>query len=174
MAQATLKNIDHMLTRDMVDEYNRLTGKNITKFSSREAGVRQLTKAREAHQSGQAVLPGEEDEHDMPQDERVIEPVVEPVVELVVVKPARKESADRAKHIAESWDDPNVAAKRKQRNGVRVSTDGISYTEYNSVSAAFKALGLPMGVHIKFRMDLKACGAKTIKMGDGEYLFNLI
>lgn len=54
---------------------------------------------------------------------------------------------------AASWADPVVRAKRCKRHFVRV--DGV---EYNSVRAAFVALGLPLGQHIAFRMELKATG----------------
>lgn len=66
--------------------------------------------------------------------------------------PAIEETKDqRAEAIAKSWGDAEVAAKRTRRNGVLV--DGK--TEYRSVKAAFIDLGLPLGSHIKFRMDLK-------------------
>lgn len=61
-----------------------------------------------------------------------------------------------AKQIAASWRDPEVAAARITRNGVRV--DGV---QYDSVRAAFVELGLPLGTHIKFRMALKAANKLT-------------
>lgn len=62
-------------------------------------------------------------------------------------------SGDRSAAIAASWADKAVAAARAARHAV--SVDG---TEYRSVAAAFTALGLPMGVHIRFRGQLKAAG----------------
>lgn len=59
--------------------------------------------------------------------------------------------ARRSAGIAKSWQDPEVAAKRSQRNGCRV--DGV---EYRSVRAAFVALDLPLSFHIVFRGQLKA------------------
>lgn len=56
----------------------------------------------------------------------------------------------RSQAIAESWRDPAVAEKRKQRSGVLV--DGV---EYNSVRAAHVALDLPLKDHIRLRMLLK-------------------
>lgn len=38
-----------MTTKEMIAEYNRLTGKNIKKFSSRAAGEKQLIAARKKH-----------------------------------------------------------------------------------------------------------------------------
>lgn len=44
-----MKNVDDMSSAEMVAEYNKLTGKNIKKFSSRAAGERQLRNARAEH-----------------------------------------------------------------------------------------------------------------------------
>lgn len=74
-------------------------------------------------------------------------------------KPLRKKAAvnpGAAKQIAESWKDESVYAARVTRNNVKV--DGVVYT---SVREAFVKLGLPMGTHIKFRMNLKAAGKLT-------------
>lgn len=60
------------------------------------------------------------------------------------------------KHIAESWKDADTYAARITRNNVKV--DGVVYT---SVREAFVKLGLPLGTHIKFRMNLKAAGKLT-------------
>lgn len=78
---------------------------------------------------------------------------------------ADKAPSDRSAAIAASWADKNVAAARAQRNGV--SVDGV---EYRSVAAAFTALGLPMGVHIRFRGALKAAG----KLSYGDHNFKLL
>lgn len=64
------------------------------------------------------------------------------------------------KHIAESWKDPEVFAARITRNNVKV--DG---TVFASVRDAFVKLGLPLGTHIKFRMELKAAGKLTDAAG---------
>lgn len=59
--------------------------------------------------------------------------------------------AARSAGIAESWKNPEVAAKRAKKQSVIV--DG---TEYRSVRAAFIELELPLKEHISFRMILKA------------------
>jgi TPP-dependent indolepyruvate ferredoxin oxidoreductase alpha subunit len=64
----------------------------------------------------------------------------------------KSKNAARSNAVAASWSDKDVKAARSARNGVLV--DGK--TEYKSVRAAFMALGLPIGSHIKFRMRLKA------------------
>jgi hypothetical protein len=69
---------------------------------------------------------------------------------------ASAEKRSQAEGVAASWLRPEVAAKRKQRSAVVV--DGQPFT---SVKKAFEALDLPLKVHIRFRMDLKAAGALT-------------
>lgn len=71
--------------------------------------------------------------------------------------------------IAASWDDPEVRAARAERTAVAVKGPKVA-GEYKSVAAAFRALGLPMGKHIRFRMDLKAAG----KLSFGDLLFTTI
>ena len=66
---------------------------------------------------------------------------------------APKNPADRAAAIARSWTRADVAAARVARHGVTV--DGVAY---RSVREAFEKLGLPMGLHIRFRAQLKAAG----------------
>jgi len=121
--------INQMTTSAMVAEYNQLTGKCIKKFSSRAAGIRQLKNARAAHPSLQE----------------------KPMETQVETKPKNEA---RSTAVAASWSDAGVKAARSQRNGVLVN----GKTEYKSVRAAFVALGLPIGSHIKFRMKLKADG----------------
>lgn len=66
-------------------------------------------------------------------------------------------SEARSAGIAKSWDDAEVAAKRKQRHGVEVTVDGVK-TSYGSVRKAYIALGIPLNGHIAFRMLLKEKG----------------
>ena len=68
----------------------------------------------------------------------------------------RKSPAERSAAIARSWTDKTVAAKRATHNKVIVNGK-----TFRSVRAAFEDLGLPLGAHIKFRMDLKATGSKS-------------
>lgn len=74
------------------------------------------------------------------------------------VKPTRT----RAEGVSDSWKDPAVAEKRKQRHAV--SVNGV---KYKSVTEAFKALDLPLNRHIAFRAKLKAEGVKTFEQGEG-------
>jgi hypothetical protein len=134
-----------MSAKDMVKEYNFLTGKNTTKFSSRPQGENQLVQARLANPEKLAELYiiGEEG---LKTEERAAQfiPPEKPV----------KSSANRSEAIAKTWKDAKVAAKRAKRDSVTV--DGAPY---KSVLAAFRALRLPIEKHIKFRMELKAAGA---------------
>lgn len=59
-------------------------------------------------------------------------------------------NATLSEAIRASWKDPQTAAKRRERSGVKVNGD-----YFKSVAAAFRAFGLPMNEHIKFRMELK-------------------
>lgn len=76
-------------------------------------------------------------------------------------KPAAPAPAnpDRGAAIAASWKDKAVAARRAQRNGVRVKAPNGGEGNYKSVREAFVILALPLGQHIKFRGNLKAAGA---------------
>lgn len=61
--------------------------------------------------------------------------------------------AVRSAGVAKSWLDETIKAARSARHSVEV--DGVAY---GSVAKAFKALGLPMSKHIKFRGELKKAG----------------
>lgn len=69
------------------------------------------------------------------------------------VESRRNNPKNHGAAIAASWNNEETRAKRSQRNAVLV--DGI---EYRSVKAAFIALDMPLKMHIKFRMELKAEG----------------
>lgn len=57
--------------------------------------------------------------------------------------------------IAASWKDPEVRAARIERCPVRVVTPAGNTLEFRSMRPAFAKLGLPMGVMIRTRMNLK-------------------
>lgn len=65
----TLDQIPTLPTAEMVALYNSLTGKEISKFSSREAGIKQTTKAFEAAQAAQDQTPAEEPKDQTPDEE---------------------------------------------------------------------------------------------------------
>lgn len=81
--------------------------------------------------------------------------------------------ADKAtalKRLKKARKDAGVVPKKKKAVAKKRAT-GAQYTRHNvkvggkvyrSVKAAFEALKLPLGVHIKFRMKLKANGHNTI------------
>lgn len=68
----------------------------------------------------------------------------------------------RAASIAASWEDPKVRAARIERTGVRVAG-----TEYRSCAEAFRALKLPMGSMVRFRLQLKEAGKATFEDAKG-------
>lgn len=66
-----------------------------------------------------------------------------------------------AEAVAATWNDPAVKAKRMERHNIYVTdmnVEGASEVYYKSVLDAFKALGLMISRHIKFRAECKAAG----------------
>lgn len=136
-------NVKTATTAELIAKYNALTGKNIKKFSSREAGEKQVLKAMDAvaaASTGVRVV-------------RVADTTTKPVS-----LPKGKSPSDRGAAIAASWKDPKIAAKRAERTHVKASGQ-----IYRSVREAFEALELPLSKHIKFRMELKAVHELTFK-----------
>lgn len=159
--------ITEMTTAEMVAEYNKLTGKSIKKFSDRKAGERQLAAARSMAEtkglfSGKKPIP------------QVPSAVAAPKKASAVSAP-KKTSAprvnidSRSKSVASSWKNPDVAASRAERTNISVAG-----TFYRSVKEAFEKLGLPLGKHIKFRMELKAAGTKTFEYDGKKYNFKVV
>jgi hypothetical protein len=144
-----MKAIAEMTTAEMVAEYNALTGKDIKKFSSRAAGEKQLAKVRsEVSSTSQAAS-------DTGKANKV---------------PAKSVSVNRSKSISESWNNPEVSAKRVQRHNVKVEGAGV----FRSVLEAFKILNLPQSKHIKFRMALKQVGSGVFEYGGKTYEFTIV
>lgn len=73
----------------------------------------------------------------------------------------RKPSAASARSAKahESWQDPDVAARRSQKDHVTVAGVG----EFRSVKQAFEELDLPMSQHGRFRLELKEKEKATFK-----------
>lgn len=153
--------ITEMTTSEMVAEYNKLTGKSIKKFSDRKTGERQLASAR-----------------NMAETKKLLQGVAaKPKTEVPVKsksapkqKPAPRVNIDgRSTAVAASWTNKAVAASRAVRTNVSVAG-----TAYRSVKEAFEKLNLPLGQHIKFRMELKAEGVKTFEHDGKKYNFKTI
>ena len=190
--------IKTMSTAEMIAEYNELTGKAIKKFSSRAAGERQLAAARAA------VATDEREWEDLGWDERVAIFKSERRcphcgADSSCITAAGKEgtragderlfchhcetefdnvtgmgysharSEAHAEGARKSWQDAAVRAARSARH--RVTVDGV---EYRSVAAAFQALGLPMGKHIKTRAQLKMAGKLTFECFGNKYKFKIL
>ena len=152
-------------TKDLVALYNKLTDKTISKFSSREAGERQvnaivkmITK-EELAEAIQALGIVEQDTVKPAVSKPTKEPTKVPApAKTPKAKKEAQPAANRSDAIAASWKDPKVAAKRAERTHVKASN-----TVYRSVREAFVALGLPLEKHIKFRMKLKQVAEMTFK-----------
>lgn len=94
---------------------------------------------------------------------------------------ANKRIADA---VAATWNDPAVKAKRMERHNIYVTDqtkEGAPEVYYKSVLEAFKALGLMISRHIKFRAACKAAGDAGLvykqAMTDGTevaYLFRAV
>lgn len=89
-----------------------------------------------------------------------------------------------AEAVAATWNDPAVKAKRMERHNIYVTdmnVEGAPEVYYKSVLDAFKALGLMISRHIKFRAACKAAGDAGLvyeqAMADGttvKYLFRAV
>lgn len=169
MKRMTSQQLEAASTKDLVAYYNHFAGKNIAKFSSRSAGLKQCEKyaidERDGvfvfvcpHCGGNANITNAGPEGTVAGAERGF--CHDCGTEFwyatgkIYHRPAS--SASRSASIAASWADPEVRAERSVRT--RVMADGI---EYRSVAQAFAKLGLSMGAHIRVRMDLKAAGKLT-------------
>lgn len=149
-------------TKDLVALYNKLTDKTISKFSSREAGERQVNAivkmiTKEERAEAISALGIVEQDTVKPAAAKAPTKVPTPAKTPKVKKPTQP-AANRSDAIAASWKDPKVAAKRAERTHVKASN-----TVYRSVREAFVALGLPLEKHIKFRMELKQVAEMTFK-----------
>ena len=118
-----------------------------------------------------AEKPAKKTEVDHGPSNRIIAAAVAKNPEMVAKKSVAKVEtvASRSKSISESWNNPEVAAKRAQRNSVKVGKE-----VYRSVLEAFKKLQLPVSQHIKFRMALKAAKTAEFKLGDQVFTFSLV
>lgn len=190
-----MNTIANMTTSEMVAEYNTLTGKSIKKFSSRAAGERQLAAVRAAQPQQEPVVIEEEHyiralgishcpccgihlsngyttntdqrENNLPLLDKHEYMCLGCGGEFGPLIKGRSEKRSAA--ISNSWNDADIAAKRSRRDHVMVNG-----SVHRSVRAAFVALRLPMGQHIKFRMALKEAGVGVYEHDGKEYEFTLV
>lgn len=81
----------------------------------------------------------------------------------------KPKSLKRSISTSESWNKPEIAEKRKQRNAVAVENHGV----FRSVKQAFEHIGLNKSKHIKFRLELKNATELTYVESGTEYSFSL-
>ena len=84
-----------------------------------------------------------------------------------IKKKVVNEAAGKA--IASSWDNPKVAKERGQRHSATVTGHGT----FQSVSAAFKKLGIKCKSLTKFRAQLKQAGTKDYEHEGKTYHFSV-
>jgi hypothetical protein len=148
-----MKEVKQMSTKELVEEYNALTGKTIKRFATRQAGERQLEAARAGKGKGKGKGP------------RPTKPV------KVNPQPNKVVTMNRSEAIRESWNDKGIAASRATRDNVAVEGhEGV----FRSVGEAFKTLKLPMGKHIRFRGELKQKGKLTFTHNNKEFNFKVV
>lgn len=140
--------IDSLSTNELLVKFNELTQSAVKRFSDRATAEKRFLKAIDEKQTTLEVVLG-----------------IAPSVADVEVD----EHARRSQAIAETWKDPEVAAKRVVRHHVVVGGH-----EFPSVRAAFEALGLPESKHIPFRQILKANHEATFKFGKKSFDFKLV
>lgn len=157
MKNLTSANVSEFSTKELASFYNanaeHFGKKQITKFADRSTAELRVRMMAEDLEAEAAVAP------------------VEAKAEEAKTSETRSKgiSRTRSKGISESWNDPEVAAKRAQRHNVKVGKD-----VYRSVLEAFKKLHLPVSQHIKFRMALKAAKTAEFKLGDQVFKFSIV
>lgn len=130
-----IKPVSELTTAELVAEYNKLTGKETVRFSSRSYGEEKLQRARDAQPK---VIPAEKQHADAPPTDEI--------------RSSRK-SVTRSRSISESWNRQDVADKRSMRHSCKV--DGRLF---GSVAEAFRELNLDLAKHIGVRMTMVANG----------------
>jgi len=174
-------NVTAATTKELVNEYNRITGKSITKFSSRAAGEKQYAAAvaalaKDEDEEKPAAKPKSALAKTAAMMDKVSQP--KPAKAARVAKPkAVKAPADRSAAIRKSWSVLATHNSRSARHNVQVHEEGRkaeTLKDYRSTLAAFEALGLPIGTHIRFRMELKRDGKKTFEHDGVKYQFAIV
>lgn len=178
--------IGNMTTAEILLEYNTLTGKSVKRFSSRTVAERTLKAARKNAAREKPYEPadgcpqchakdGQEPAGEQGTNEGDHQCVCGACGAVYmrstgeVIKNGRS-AAQRAASTSKSWQNPEVAERRKERTKVLVN----GTKTYRSVCAAFQDLGLPMGSHVTFRGKLKAAGQLEFDHGDETYEFAVI
>lgn len=149
--EEVMEMVQNAKTKNLVEFFNINTDRNIKKFATRAVAERRVVDLLDemwgegiAAQRFELLSPEDDDEAALETEEAA------PKKEVGKLE-FPESSSRRSQGIARSWTIPEVAAKRAQRSAVKV--DGVWY---KSVAEAFRALELPMKMHIAFRMDLKA------------------
>jgi len=160
-----MKDVKTMTTRELIDEYNTLTGKSTQRFSTRKAAERQVENARlqpKAKTGKVTEIPVHVPPSKIPAAAVTAKPKrVRKVKEVVTL--------NRNESIRESWNDKATAASRSKKDRVSVDNE-----EYRSVGEAFRQLHLPIGQAIRFRLTLKSEGRKPFEFNGKTYNFAIV
>lgn len=148
-----MENLESMTKPQLAAAYNELADKlgrpPTRRMESREAGIRRVralllavgeqeSPSANGTAQGKFLVGEPEPEQDTPKDRTWTE---------------TREAPTHASAAADTWKDEDVRAARAMRHKVEVG--GV---EYRSVSAAFKALRLPLAKHSPFRGALVKAG----------------
>lgn len=139
-------NVTEATMKELVEFYNAHAEKPVKRFADRKTAMRRVDELIADMEAGEPEVftTNEQLEHARDLKRRG---------ELDNGPAPQRSVTTRSAGIAESWKVAETRRKRCQRSAVEV--DGV---EYRSVRQAFAALGLPMKMHIAFRMELKATG----------------
>lgn len=81
--------------------------------------------------------------------------------------------ASNSAGVALSWNDPKVREARLTRDGVEVEFQGNT-EQFKSTGEAWRALRLPAGKHIRFRLKLKEAREQVYEFGGEKYTFRMV
>lgn len=149
-----MENLESMTKPQLAAVYNELADKlgkpRTNRMESREAGIRRVRALLDLLPTPPKVAekPKPVDEICKTCDDSKVDPGG-----LPVCRDCNDQKPTHASAAADTWRDENVRAARAMRH--RVEVGGV---EYRSVSAAFKALRLPLAKHSPFRGALVKAG----------------
>lgn len=157
----TLKELEAMSASQLAAWHNQHSDKHVKKFENRAAAMKRCMPIFEELKAKQPA------------------PKPEPVkaAQNVASAPAALSEPSRftgrnSLGVAASWADPGVYAARTKRDGVRVTVEGVK-SVHKSTAAGFKAHGLPMEKHIRFRLALKQNGNAEFRHNGKIYRFEI-
>lgn len=136
--------------KQLIAEYNKLTGLDIKRIATKEDIMKRLLKAK---------------------TKRGIETVktIDENAEINISELRKSINPIRSKATSETWNDPIIATKRSARYKVEVNGD-----QFNSLGKAFDSLGISRKHLIQQRLLLVHDGYVIVDSQDQKFTFRLI